>query len=123
MDMFTCTNACTHSNLEMGLEEGRLGHSNNATWEHTFLYNYAKGVKLTWGVMWTCIHVVMHVHILTKVWDQMRGYWDVHTGPHRGTHLCTQLCKGWRSMAFQMDKYTHTDACLQPSQDVGLGEG
>ena len=39
-------------------------------WPHTFVCNYAKGwggMEQRWVVRWTCIHVLVHVHILTKV--------------------------------------------------------
>ena len=29
--------------------------------------NYVKGVGQIWGVRWTCLHVLMHIHIKTKV--------------------------------------------------------
>ena len=43
--------------------------------------------------LWTCIHVLILVHILTKVWDKMKGECNIQTGQHRGTHVCMQLCK------------------------------
>ena len=43
------------------------------TWGHTgaymFVCIYAKGVEQMWWVRWTCIHVLMHVHILIKAWN------------------------------------------------------
>ena len=45
-----------------------------------------KGVGEAWDVSWPCIHILMHVHLLTKVWDQMKGNWDMYKGLHRGTH-------------------------------------
>ena len=44
-------------------------------------------MEQTFKVRWTCIHVLMHVHILTKVWEQRWGHWDTTTVPHRGTHV------------------------------------
>ena len=74
-----------------------LGH----TGVHIFACNCAQGVDQRWGVMWTSICALVHVHILTEVWDQMRDDWDMHRGPHRGVHPYTQLFKGveqkWRA--------------------------
>ena len=39
------------------------------TGKHMFEYKYAKGVEQNWGVRLTCIHLLMYVHILSKVWD------------------------------------------------------
>ena len=38
-----------------------------------FACNYAKGVEQTREIRQTCIHVLMHIHILTKVWEQKWG--------------------------------------------------
>ena len=46
-----------------------------------------------WKVRWTCTHVLMCIHILTKVWDLMRGDWDT-LGPNRDVHDSIQPCKG-----------------------------
>ena len=45
-------------------------------------------MRLAW------IHVLMHADVLPKVWDQIRGGWDIHTGPHRDACVSTQLCEG-----------------------------
>ena len=45
---------------------------------HTFVLSYAKGSGKTWGVRWTHILVLKHVHIIPKVWNQPRGGWDTH---------------------------------------------
>ena len=39
------------------------------------------------GVRWTCRHIWVHVHILTKVWDQRMGDWNMQAGQQRGTFL------------------------------------
>ena len=66
-------------------------------WDHTgvhiVVHNHAKGMEQTWGVRWTCINALMHVHILTKEWYQKRGDKDIHKRPHRGLHVCIQLCQ------------------------------
>ena len=61
---------------------------------HTFLTNYAKRMEQICGVGLTWIHLLMHVHMLTLIWDQMRDDWKMHMGPHSGTHVCIQLSKG-----------------------------
>ena len=48
--------------------------------------SYEKEVEQTWGIRWICIHVLMHVHILPKVWDQERGEWDTRKGPYMFIH-------------------------------------
>ena len=71
------------------------------------------------GVRWTCIHVLMHVHILIKVWDQKQDDWDTHT--HTGTPRFS--CKLFKldegDMRSQVDMYTCTDACTNFNQVVG----
>ena len=57
-----------------------------------FACNYAKGVEQTWVVTWICINVLMHVHILIKVWDQQQGDWDTLSAIHEhpGFHVTMQ---------------------------------
>ena len=79
--------------------------------------NCAKGVQHTWGVTWTCIHIPIHVHILTKVRDPMRGGWDTQLGPYRSAHVYKQLSKGGRvGVECQMDMHTCTNACSHATQ-------
>ena len=47
-----------------------------------FACNYAKEVEQTWGVRWTCIHVLINVHIFIKMWDHKQGDWDTYTVTH-----------------------------------------
>ena len=47
---------------------------------HTFVNNNAKEMEQMLGIKWTYLHVLMHVHILTKVWDQKRDDWNMYTG-------------------------------------------
>ena len=64
----------------------------------------------------------MHIHIQTKVWDQMGGEWDTHMRSHR-VHTFTQLCKLCRVyMANQVDMHTCNDACTHSKQCVGPEE-
>ena len=51
-----------------------------------FAHNYNKGMELMWEVRLTCIHALMHLHIVTQVRDQKMGDWDMQREPHRGTH-------------------------------------
>ena len=43
--------------------------------------------------LWTYIHVLMLVHILTQVWDKMMGECNIQTELHRDTHVCMKLSK------------------------------
>ena len=51
--------------------------------------NYAKVVQQTLTVRLICIHIMMQVHILTKVWDQKSSDWDTHTHTmaQKATHV------------------------------------
>ena len=89
VDLHTHTAACTHSNQGVGPDDG--------DWDmHTgiqmLVCNYAKVVEQMWGVRWTCIHVLMYVHILTKMWDQMRDDRVMHTEACMFVH---NYVKGW----------------------------
>ena len=86
---------------------------------HMFTGNYAKGWS-RYGESCRHVHVLVHAHILTKVWDQNRGDWNLHTGWHSSTHFCTQLCKGvGADMESWLDIHTHTDACTHSNQYIG----
>ena len=85
---------------------------------HTFVHNYAKGMEYTWGVRWTCINIMMHVHILTKVWDYMRGDWNIHIGPYWGMYLHTMCKGGGADLGSQVDMHTHTNECTHSYQGV-----
>ena len=68
--MHSCNDACTPSDQGVRPDEAKTctqGH----TGVHMLICSYAKGVGQTGKDRWTCIHVLMHVHLLTKVWDQM----------------------------------------------------
>ena len=61
----------------------------------------------------------MHVHILTKVYDQKGGDCDKHTMPHMGTHVSIKLCIGGGvHIHSQVDINSHTDACTHSKQGV-----
>ena len=83
-----------------------------------------KGGKAVTGSQWTCLHVLMYVNILTKVWNQKENAWHMHAGPDRGAHLCTQLCIGGGAyMNSHVDMHTCTDACTHSNQGVAPDEG
>ena len=94
VDMPTCTDACAHSSQCVGPDEGWLGNACWTTQRNKCLYRNMQRGDHMWGARWTCAHVLMHVHILTKIWDCKRGVWHMHEGPERRAHACTQLCKG-----------------------------
>ena len=78
VDMHACTNACTHLYLGMEPEKGDLDMQ-------------AGPLRITH--VHTIMHVLIHVHILTKVWKQRRVDWESHMAPHRSAHVCAQLHK------------------------------
>ena len=83
---------------------------------------WPKGVKQIWGVRRTCIHELMHIHIVTKVWDQMRSDWDIHMGLHR-VYNCVQLCKGvGADVQSQGGMHTWTNACTHSNQGIRWDE-
>ena len=70
------------------------------------------------------MHVVMHVHHLTKVWDQIRGLWKCKQGQKVHTCLHATLRRGWADMERWVDMHTCTDACTPPDQSVNhIGGG
>ena len=47
------------------------------------------------GTRWTCIHVLIHVHILITLWDLTMGDWNMQIWQHRGTCFYNaRLCEG-----------------------------
>ena len=116
VDMHTCSGSCTHYNEGGGPKQGLLGHTHREG--HIFM-QLCKGVEETWEVRWTCKHVLIHVHIPTKVWDQMRDFLDMHSGPHKGTSFCTNTPRGGADMGTQVDMHICTDACTNSNQVVG----
>ena len=72
----------------------------------------------------TCIHVLKHKHILTKVWDCKRGNLNTYLGPYRGTHICVQLCKGVHiDVGSQVDLHSCTDVCTHSSLSLFWKKG
>ena len=51
-------------------------------------------LEQTCKVRYTCIHVLMHVHMLTKVWEQRWDHWDTTTVPHRAPRFPYNYLKG-----------------------------
>ena len=67
---------------------------------------------------WMCIQELMHVPILTKSWDQIRGDWDMHKGPQMGAHFHTTM-----EMGSQVVMHTCTEACTYSNQDLNPEKG
>ena len=67
------------------------GNRNKVNWTqnhcHTgapmFPCNYANQFELTLEFRWTCIPIQMHIHILTKVYNQMSGECNTHSAKQR----------------------------------------
>ena len=119
--MYTRTDVCTHAKEVVGLEVGWLEQTHSATEWHPCLRVTAKGVEQTMGVRWTCIHVLMHVHIVIKMCELKWGDWDTTTVPHKSTQVSISLFKGGETdMVSQVDMYTCTDACTHFNQGVAL---
>ena len=78
---------------------------------HMFAENYAKGDGVdvgSGGVRRTCIHVPVHAHILTKMWEQKRDHWEMHEGPWRGYMFAHSYAKeGGAEVRSQVDMHTH----------------
>ena len=109
--MWPFTAVTEHQNGDFGLNLPHSAPNKNwpGYWKEGSLretHNYAKDVEQMWGVRWACTHLVTNVYILTKIWDQKRGDWDMPAG-HTWEHICMQLCKG----GSQVDMHTCTDAC------------
>ena len=71
---WTCTHVLMHIHLWTKVWEKVRGAgicTQGNTGLHIIAHNYATGKAADMGVRWTCIHVMMHVHLLTKVYDQM----------------------------------------------------
>ena len=72
---------------------------------------------------WTYIHVLMHVHILTKVSDQKRVT-GTHTWDKTRMYMSVHKCAGGGvDLGSQVDIYSCTDACTHPNQGVGAEKG
>ena len=88
VDMYICTDACTHFNQGVGPQVGWLGHTH--TYCHIeaprFPYNYSKGWNGHYKQVdiYTCTDAL---HTLIKVWDHKQGDWDTHTVTHTRTHV------------------------------------
>ena len=72
----------------MGHDKGRIGHTYWVTLGHVCLHTTMQRVELIWGVRWTLIHVLMHVHILTIFGN--RGLPDL---PRNRSAQCNPLTK------------------------------
>ena len=58
----------------------------------------------------TCIHVLVHAHILTKVWAQKVGDWNMYTRPNMIAHFPTTMQRAEADMESWVDMHTCTDA-------------
>ena len=94
VDRHICTDICTHLIKEWDQKRGDRDMHIGLHWVHKFVFNYAQGLEFMWGVRWTCTHVLMYIHILNKVWDQMRGDRHTHGAIFRHTCLCTIMQRG-----------------------------
>ena len=72
VDMHTCTDICTHYSQSVGPEKRYLAYACGATKGHPCLHVTMQRGWRCGGVRWTCIHVLMHVHILIKVCMQKK---------------------------------------------------
>ena len=61
----------------------------------------------------------MHVHILTKVWEQKWGDWKTHIVLHGFPCFYVTMYRGQTEMGSQMDINTYTDACTHSNPCVG----
>ena len=91
-DMYTCTDACTHSHqgvgpgeddwdMYWGPQRDACVHTQECKWDGAHM-----------EASCTVMHILMHVHIITKEWNLRRGLG--HTRPHRDAYFYAQLYKG-----------------------------
>ena len=87
-----------------------------------FLCNCSKGMEWTLGIRCTCIHVLICVHILTRVWDQKRVT-VTHMQCHTWTVTFSHTCKRHGiDMGSHVNMHTSTDAYTHSKQGVGSEE-
>ena len=146
-DNKTCTDTCIHPKEGVGLENGFIVTNTHChTVSPMFACNYAKGVEQTREIRWTCIHVLIHVHILTKVWEQKWGdsggtsiqSWDHHLEVGPPFRCWTSIWRwelqlemeppirsgrGESDIGSQVDINTCNDAWTHPYQGVGTEVG
>ena len=53
------------------------------------------------------MHVIMHVHLPAKLWVEMRGGLNMHTGPHRRAHICVKTCEGLKADIRSQENMIH----------------
>ena len=100
VDMHMSVDTYTPSDQGLGPDEGWLGHRGpyrGFQMRPTDVYElsvirYTHRTN-TLGVRWTCIHELMHLHLLANGLDQMRGGWDTHW-TKGGTHLYAHNQRG-----------------------------
>ena len=94
VNMHTYTEACTPSIQGVRPDDGLP--ENTQTWSYKGPHNSIHlciGDGAMWQVRWACIHVLMHVHLLVKVWNEKRSGWAMKIGMKRVTHIWGQLYK------------------------------
>ena len=90
IDMFSCIDLGTHFKAYVGWDEVWMEYIDRATYGCIKLYKEDEVNR----VRCACIHVLMHVHIIIKVWDCKRSDWDTHRGNTRSyIFVCDyQMC-------------------------------
>ena len=71
------------------------------------------------GVRRKCIHVLIHLHIVSKVSYQKNDAWHKHMGLHRGTHVHATTKMVGEDMGSQVDIHTFSDACTVSNEGEG----
>ena len=85
--MHIYTDTCTPSHQSVEPDKGCMGHAYRATQGYMCLWETMQRGEEYLGMQVTCIHVLMHAHLLTKVWSQIKGGWNMQTGPTKGAHV------------------------------------
>ena len=84
-----------------------------------FVGNYKKVLEQLSAGMWAYIHALMHVHMLTMVWEQRRGDIKTHAEPDRCELVYMQICKGSAAdIESQVNMHSFTDVCMHFDKGV-----
>ena len=83
-----------------------------------FPCNYGKGVEHTSSVRWTCIHVLMHIHIQNKVLEQNVELGHIHSATNGYPLFHVTILRGGDYMESQVDINTCTDACTHAEEGM-----
>ena len=102
MNMHTCTDTCTHSNQVWNQKTMTGIHTRSLT-GCIYSCTTMEEDAVDMGSL-TDIYVLMHIHILTKVWD---------TWVHRWAHICALLCHGTGAdVGSQVAIHTYMYQCM-----------